>query len=123
VAPEQILFLALFLLVVLVNLVARWLRGRGERRPRVEAERPREIREGPRRVPPRPAVPTPEISRAPAPVAAPAPAPPAPVRRPPRFRLGGVADVRRGIMLMTVLGPCRALEPEDRGVAGAPGPR
>lgn len=117
-APEQLLLFGLFLLVALANLVARWLRTRAERRPRVPTDEPEEIVEASRRVPPRVVIRTPQPSRQPALVSAavpaparPAPAPAARVRRPPRFRLGGVPDVRRGIVLMTVLGPCRALEP------------
>ena len=30
-----------------------------------------------------------------------------------RLRLGNKADLRQGIIIMTVLGPCRALEPPD----------
>ena len=43
---------------------------------------------------------------------------PAPPRRP-RFELRP-DDLRRAMILMAVLGPCRALEPEDRGVTDRP---
>ena len=34
----------------------------------------------------------------------------APVRRRSRFRVGGPAELRRAVVLMTVLGPCRAVD-------------
>jgi hypothetical protein len=38
---------------------------------------------------------------------------PASTRRAGRFRLGSLSEVRRGVVLMTILGPCRALERQD----------
>jgi hypothetical protein len=58
--------------------------------------------------PPRPLVP---IETAPAPRAGPAAPPPARAAHP-LFRTP--QDLRRAIVVMTVLGPCRALEPVDR---------
>lgn len=45
---------------------------------------------------------------------------PAPGPRRPRA-LGSLADVRRGIVLMTILGPCRALEAPESRRPGGPG--
>jgi hypothetical protein len=39
--------------------------------------------------------------------------PPSAARRRARSPLGSLRAVRRGIILMTILGPCRALEPPD----------
>jgi hypothetical protein len=98
---EQLLLLAAILLLALLDLIARAVRksqagqvpqdaepGSG---PIAEVPRPEEFP-----VPARPAPP-----RAPL---------PAPVRRPARPSLGP-GDARRGIVLMTILGPCRGLDP------------
>lgn len=122
--PEQLLFFALIVVVALANLIARWLKARMERRRAVETKEPEQVREVPRRLPPRVVVSAPEARRppAPGPIAAPTPPLPRPVRRPPRFRLDRPTDLRRAIVLMTVLGPCRALEREG-GPTGAVGQR
>jgi hypothetical protein len=67
---------------------------------------------------PPPAAPAPPLA-APAPIARTVPAPhatpPAPSRRRPAARLFRTRkDLRHAIVLMTVLGPCRALEPHER---------
>jgi hypothetical protein len=109
---EQLLILVVLGLVLLSNVVARllrrWISG--------EAARPREsdVSEGTqaaRRPPPvtRPRRPPVAPETSPVPRAAPRVAP-RPRRRAP---LGGRRAVRRGIVLMTILGPCRALEPPD----------
>jgi hypothetical protein len=107
---EQLLFIALFVLVPLFNFLAKVLRQR--RRPAApipQAEEPGE---------PVTALPPPRVLL-------PVPEPPRPSARPPRapavlvverrrrapYRLRP-ADVRRGLVLMTILGPCRALERE-----------
>lgn len=113
---EQLLLIAIFLLVGLVNMLVRWLRQRSQV-PRPEAEPPpgpepargRRLELPPAArvivppLPPEAAVPAPRRMR---PEAAP------PARRRPRPRLGSRADVRRAIVTMTVLGPCRAREHE-----------
>jgi hypothetical protein len=116
---EQLLLIAIFLLVGLVNMLVRWLRRRAEAsRPAGEAEpAPGPVPGRRRELPPAARVISPEL-----PVeAAVAPArrmrPPAsapPPRRRPRAhrRLGSRADIRRAIVTMTVLGPCRARERE-----------
>jgi hypothetical protein len=120
--PEQLLLLLLFVLVPLFNLLVRWLqrRAREQRRPRL-AEPPMAepvVREGrpSAAMPPRarviaPALPqaTPrkETRRRP-------PAAPQPVRRR-AAPLGGRAAVRRAIIAMNILGPCRGLEEPPPG--------
>jgi hypothetical protein len=157
--PEQLIFFAIFLLLAVFNLVARWLRGRMQR----SAEPPGE--EGPRDVPyearGEPSVRTPPPSRdVPARREAPLPLPPRarvrapvplgstvspesfplpppvsleergqagplrpavpspPTRAVPRRRnragLEDRAQLRRGILLRTILGPPRALERPER---------
>jgi hypothetical protein len=111
-APEQLLFFALFLVVALANLIARWIAARAERRRRAEAKDRGEIARQLRRPPRRREAPPPEpawIPPPPRPVTA-EPARRAPARRR-RVRLGAAPDLRRAIVLMTVLGPPRALEP------------
>jgi hypothetical protein len=111
VAPEQLLLLAVFLLVALANFLARLLRARQAPRPRVGTE---EVRQPPSPDrPPRDAARPPAPKPPPRPVADPAPAPPPPARRPFPFRPGDPRDLRRAIAWMTVLGPCRARESED----------
>jgi hypothetical protein len=107
-APEQLILLALFLIVGLVNFVIRWLRERQQTRPPESPERV----EVPELIVRRTPLPPPEV-----PTVAPPPPPPPPPRRPvPRsraamhVRLDSRADVRQAIVLMTVLGPPRALE-------------
>jgi hypothetical protein len=129
VPPEQILFFAVFLLISLVNVIVRFLRTRA-RQAREAEERAAAAREaararhvelpGPRPPawpPPLPVevrradgVPGPrdEVVTAAAPARASTPRPPR--RRARSVRLGSPADLRRTIVLMAVLGPCRALE-------------
>jgi hypothetical protein len=108
-APEQLILLALFLIVGLVNFVIRWLRERQQARPPATPDQSA--------APARP----PELIVRRAPVATspemPTVAPRLTPRRPvPRTRaamhvsLDNRADLRRAIVLMTVLGPPRALE-------------
>jgi hypothetical protein len=154
VVPEQLVFLALFLLLGLLNLIVRLFRERAEKPPGGPAPVPPPTPRPaptPRPVPPRRPAPTlpppptlpgpsPAPARAPAarrpataaPASAPAPpTPPAvpagtgPVRRSRRasVRLGGPRDLRRAIVLATVLGPCRALEGREPDRERAPARR
>jgi hypothetical protein len=109
---EHLLILVVLAFVLLINLIVRLLR----RRAAGEAPRARESEES--AVPPRPQRLPPAIAprrvheapgAAPVPRAVPSVTPPARVRAP----VGGLHAVRRGIVLMTILGPCRALEPPD----------
>jgi len=108
---EQLILLALFVLVPLVNLLARWVRRRtepGERPPEEAKQEPEPV---PFRLPPRILVPTPVEPRRVEPPRPAAPTPPPGLRRRgPMLQLSGPADVRRAVMLMAVLGPCRGLE-------------
>ena len=122
-SPGQLLLLAVFLLVPLLNfLLTRWRRRRreGTRAGQFEpvapqtpaqATRPRAIQaaragvsgDRPRRETPRVPV---EVSSA------------------PRLKVAarlGPRDARRGVVLMAILGPCRALEPQPPPVPEARG--
>jgi hypothetical protein len=120
--PEQILMLAVFVLVPLLNLVVRLLRrhlaGQLPRETQPEAPdtpaRVRTLPSGPsarraeaRAIPP----------RVPPPVAAARRS-----RRRPRVHLGSAREVRRGLVLMAVLGPCRGLEPPRLTPGAQPDP-
>jgi hypothetical protein len=114
---EQIFLLGLFLLVGLINVIVRWLRQRREAPrpdPDPEPTRAAKAREWP------------GVARVRAPVPPPDPVVPAPRRMPTAApglhvwrrrrvhpRLGSHADLRRAIVVMTLLGPCRALERES----------
>jgi hypothetical protein len=125
---EQLLLIAIFLLVGLINLIVRRLRQRAE--PPVPPEEPeaapwptpsrtQELPPAARVILPVPLTePSIPVVR---PMRAPAPAPQA--RRRPRGhrRLGSRADVRRAIVTMTVLGPCRAREHESETRTPGPG--
>jgi hypothetical protein len=114
---QFILFIALMLGLALMNYIARRL-GRPSA-PQPEPEPP-ERRTIPPPSPPRPpAIPPPP----PAPPARPATGAPRPAvvahpGRIRRLRLRTPAEVREAMVLMTVLGPCRALESDER--AGGP---
>jgi hypothetical protein len=112
-SPEQLVVLAIFLLLPLLNfLLTLWRRRRDSRASSLE---------------PAPSPPTPMAARATRPLETrqvpgsderprrkastalvETPAAPRPLRT--RARLGP-RDARRAVVLMTILGPCRALEP------------
>ena len=115
---EQLLVLALFVLAALAQLLyARFRRGRGDEAAGTNRSGARDRIPGPSAepapIPGRPPGPRTDRARGPRPT----PAAPAGTRPIMRSRLGTLQDVRRGIVLMTVLGPCRALE------AAPPNPR
>jgi hypothetical protein len=97
----------LFLVVWLLNLFLQYLRKRGQSEARREID--------PHAPPVRPRTPTPLPPRVMAPRAPPVPAVAPLVASHPRTpsRLGSPREVRRGMVLMTILGPCRALEPPE----------
>ena len=112
--PENVLVVLLTVFTVLILVVSGWIR------TRLEGKAPATIEpEAPEAPPPRVRIPSPPLASAPiepreGPMGAPLPAaapPPAAIRRRGRAPLGSLRDVRRGIVLMTILGPCRALEP------------
>jgi hypothetical protein len=109
----QLLILVMVAFIMLINLITRVLRRRRER------EAPRRIEPEAPQIPPRaprlpPLVVEPRSARE-GPHSAPLPlaAPPSAARRRERSLVGSLREVRRGIVLMTILGPCRALEPPD----------
>ena len=109
---EQILFIALFVLIPLLNFLA----GAARRRMQRQAE--------PRVPPPSTEVAVlPPMADAAPPWAAP-PRPPAPAASPDppdarrRRERVGLAEARRGMVLMAILGTCPGLEPPPRGEAG-----
>jgi hypothetical protein len=105
---EQLLFLVLFVVLPLLNMLRKALRKRPPAPPLPEARR-----EEPRPLLPPPMVlhPVPELARPPARATTTErrPVQSAEQRRRAAF---GPGDIRRGIVIMTILGPCRALEPE-----------
>lgn len=113
--PEQLLFLLLlFLVIAVVNFLGQVLR-RGARRAEPEQRRPRPERgAGPE---PTSRARTPgglQAREAPRQTPRPPRAPAAPGQRRARPRLNA-ADLRRGVVLMAILEPSRALEPPARG--------
>ena len=106
--PEQLLVLAAVVLVPLINLIIRAIarrHGMARKRETPVVPAPAGRSPVPRRVWTREHPPT-----SPLPTMAP------PVVSQAHSRLGSLREVRRGIILMTILGPCRALEPP-----GSPG--
>jgi len=111
--PEQILLLLVFVLVPLLNLLVRWLQRRAREQQRPVPAEPRaaepEGREKlPARMPPRVRVIEPARTREGPRETPPAPRPQPVIRR--AGPLGGRAAVRRAVVALTILGPCRALE-------------
>ena len=109
---EDLLAILLTVFTVLILVVSGWLR------TRLEGKAPATIEPEAPEAPPGVRIPSPPLASAPieprvGPMGAPLPAaaPPAAIRRQARAPVGNLRDVRRGIVLMTILGPCRALEP------------
>jgi hypothetical protein len=114
---EQFLVLVLLVLAAVVNVLMRWARQRAAppaRDSEPEHPRPAERRARPPAEPARADAARPELpvaaSRRPPP---PGPAPPARPWQPVHSRLGRPADIRRAIVVMTLLAPCRALEEDS----------
>jgi hypothetical protein len=111
---RQQLFLLLGLgVALLLNLLARGLRrwGTGDAPRGAAPEAPPGPARG--RRPPPPVVEPRRAGEGPSAASSRPAGPPVDARRRTRAPLGGRRAVRRGIVLMTVLGPCRALEPPD----------
>ena len=107
----QLFILVVLVVVLLINLLARVLRRRvkGDAPRGLEPDTPQIPPRGPRRPPP---VVQPRRAReGPHDIPVPRAVPPSAVRRRARPSVGNLRAVRRGIVLMTILGPCRALEP------------
>jgi hypothetical protein len=112
---EQLLLFVLLLFALLLRpllpFLTDWLKRREHQAPpEVEPEASPVLR--PERTLPRPRVARPPVLRE-GPRGMPLPTVGSPVatHRRARSRLGSLRDVRRGIVLMTILGPCRTLEP------------
>ena len=107
----QLLILVMVAFVLLINLITRVLRRRRESEAprRMDPEAPQVPPRGPR--PPPPVVEPRRAREGPHSAPLPVAAPPSAARRRARSPLGSLRVVRRGIVLMTILGPCRALEP------------
>ncbi len=102
---EQLLVLAVVLLILLLSFGTRWIRGTNRERGSLDSE-PKKARLPPRartreRKPEEPVPSRRQASTAPLPAATAA-----------RSRTLTLKEARRGIVLMTVLGPCRGLEGE-----------
>jgi hypothetical protein len=120
VSLEQLLFVALFVLVPLLNFLREHWKKRGQRPPEPAPARPPARVELPvptTATPPAPArEPRPAPAREPRPTVQPAPVPApaagaAPAHAPhPRPRRLRPSDVRRGVVWMTILAPCPGLE-------------
>jgi hypothetical protein len=110
VSLEWLLLLAFF---VLLPLVERLLRTAREQRAARRPEQPQAARPAA----PSPVMPRPQRAEQPVPRRPPAAAILAPPQRQGRPRVAAVADLlhavglRRAIIVMTILGPCRALSP------------
>ena len=112
--PKDRFLLLLLVLAAFSSVILPWLR------QRIAAQMPREIEpealEAPRQVKRPPVSPAraPSMYReGPRRVPLPAVAPPGATRRRARWPVRSLGDARRGIVLMTLVGPCRALEPSD----------
>ena len=105
--PEDLLFYLLFILAALFSLISIWLKKRleGKTPSKTDPEAPR--------IPPGARAPSPPGGDREGPIGPPFPAAAFPIsnRRRRRAPIGSLRDARRGIVLMTLLGPCRALEP------------
>ena len=109
---EQLFILLVLAFVLLINFAVRVLRKRvADEAPRAREPEAPQISPRARRPPPVVAPRRPHEG----PVAAPSPraVPPVTRRRQTGAPVGDLRTVRRGIVLMTILRPCRALEPPD----------
>ncbi len=110
---EQLVLLLLFIVFPLLQRLGPWLRTRMEEMERRagQAAEPTDPR------PKAPSVPVPQVesrpARRPRPRAAVAVETPPPAPRRTRFAAGDLREVRRGIVIMAILGPCRAWSPAE----------
>jgi hypothetical protein len=122
---DNVLVTIAIILASFFGFVLPWLRRRAERWRRERRARsamaPEAIGAVPVGVSPLPTVVRPVVARpaSPRPPAAARVRPAAGRRR--RGPLGSLSDVRRGVVMMTLLGPCRALEPPRDGERGERG--
>jgi hypothetical protein len=109
---EQILLLLVLVAVPLLNLLVRWLRHLARAQHQAPAERRPAETDASHARPSAALPPGPRVADRGQPQEAPrraAPAPPPPVIRRAGL-LHGRAAVRRAVVAMTILGPCRAME-------------
>ncbi len=112
---EQLLLFVLLLFALLLRpllpFITDWLKRREHPAPpEVEPEASSVLR--PERTLPQSLVAKPPVAHSdPRDMSVPEVGPPVATHRRARSRLGSLRDVRRGIVLMTILGPCRTLEP------------
>jgi hypothetical protein len=117
--PLELLFVLGFVALVLFNYFVQRAARRREQQEKTQAAvapaPPSVEEELPEEVWGRTATPTPPPPPAPVLVPRSAPPPPAPRRlHPVRALLNDKRDLRRAVVLMMVLGPCRAQEPPER---------
>jgi hypothetical protein len=112
---ESLLLLLLIAFLAFYAVIRPWLRKRDEARMRqeTELEAPQAALK-PRVLPLLPAQTRSSHRVSPTGTRSAAAVPPAAVRRQARSPLSSLLDARRGIVLLTLLGPCRALDHSDR---------
>ena len=139
---EQLFILAMVLLAGLLNFVLNWMRHRGRTaQPQARHEdlavdeEEIDLGDAMRREPAAASPRVPDAARVPMPVTLPAPATrptdlrPQVVILPPRPQAGSPdgrrlrrridpSEARRGVVLMTILGPCRGVEPPGGAASG-----
>jgi hypothetical protein len=119
---EQVLLVIIFILAPLINFIMRRARRRlADQLPRQEPPAPTQRQPRVVLTAAPPAAPSPAGTHAPQQTRVPAISVSRAQRRfSKRSLLGSPRDVRRGIIIMTILGPCRANEPPDEKGAGRP---
>lgn len=123
--PEQILLLLIIVLVPLLNVLVRWLRRREQQHPLPVEPGAAAAAERAER-PPVPLPPRARVLESARPRQSFRKTPQAPLPRPVIRRakpLGGRAAVRRAVVVMTILAPCRALEERTPIAPVRPSPR
>jgi hypothetical protein len=111
---EQIILLLIFILVPLINFIMHRVRTR----PEDNRSKEQSVEPIPRRTQARPTTVVPKLAESRTRTAAPQPpiissAPLATSRSTNRALLRTPRDLRRAIIIMTILGPCRAYDPPD----------
>jgi hypothetical protein len=118
--PPELLYVLIFLGIVVFQFFARRLQQRAQQAEEAARPAPPAAEEPPLedvwgRTPVRTEVPQPVAALAPPPAPPVASAPPSSRRlHPARALLGNPRDLRRAVVLMMVLGPCRADAPQER---------
>jgi hypothetical protein len=120
---EQLLLFVLFLLVPLLQFIGRWLQRDAEQRRRRDDGKRRVLEPVSRPTRSQRGVASSRGAESPTFAESRDVTAVVPRRRRQDLRLSGPADARRGVVLMTILGPCRALEGyyQRPGSSGRPG--